>query len=207
MFGNNLKRLRLERNMTQEELGDKLGVSYRTVSSWEINRTEPNMGTVQKIAELFGVKTDELIYDNNSLQGIKNIIPLPRLKPIPFYSLLSCGKGNFQDEQPIDYLSIPTFKMNAHKEYFSHIADGDSMINANINEGDILVFEKCNVPQENKIGSFVIGDGVATCKRFKKIDGKAYLMPANDNYMPIEVNEETRMIGLLAFVLKDYREM
>lgn len=64
MFGDKLKKIREAHNLSQDELGERLGVSGKTVSSWEINRTEPNMGNVQKIADMFSVTTDSLIRDN-----------------------------------------------------------------------------------------------------------------------------------------------
>ncbi|MCR5450666.1 MAG: helix-turn-helix transcriptional regulator [Solobacterium sp.] len=64
MFGEKLKKIREAHNLSQDELGERLGVSGKTVSSWEINRTEPNMGNVQKIADMFSVTTDSLIREN-----------------------------------------------------------------------------------------------------------------------------------------------
>ena len=55
MFGDKLKKIREAHNLSQDELGERLGVSGKTVSSWEIN---------QKIADMFSVTTDSLIRDN-----------------------------------------------------------------------------------------------------------------------------------------------
>ncbi len=207
MFGEKLRQLRENNHLTQEQLAIKLGVSDKTVSSWEINRTEPNMNMVQKIAIFFDVKIDELLKD--TINNISPELTTPILHNItPLFDLESCGYGSWQNEQPIDYIALPdTIKLNKHKKYYAHIAYGNSMINAGIKPGDILVFEECNVPQENMIGSFALEDNMATCKRFKTVDGKAYLMPANNDYVPIEFTENMRMIGMLAFVIKDYREM
>lgn len=204
----NIRYFRELLGMSQEELAKKTGYTSRSsIAKIENGDVDISQSKIEEFAKALQTTPTKLLGWDSDIDSVKNIVTVPDLKPIKFYSLLSCGKGNFQDEQPIDYLSIPSFKLNSHKEYFSHIADGDSMINAGIDDGDILVFEVCNTPIENEIGSFVIDDGVATCKRFKRINDKAYLMPANDNYVPIEVNENTRMIGLLAFVVKDYRKL
>ncbi len=58
----NIKRLRMLQNMSQEELSQKLFVSRQAVSSWENNRTQPDLDMIQKIAELFGVEVEELLY-------------------------------------------------------------------------------------------------------------------------------------------------
>lgn len=60
-IGTTIKMLRENKNISQEELGNVLGVSDKTISSWEINRTEPKMGIVQLLADYFGVSTDYLI--------------------------------------------------------------------------------------------------------------------------------------------------
>ena len=58
----NIKRLRMLQNMSQEELAQKLFVSRQAVSSWENNRTQPDLDMIQKIAELFSVEVEELLY-------------------------------------------------------------------------------------------------------------------------------------------------
>ena len=61
MVGDNIKRIRIEKGITQEDLGSHLGVSDKTISSWEINRTIPNIGTIEKIAEYLGCRKTELV--------------------------------------------------------------------------------------------------------------------------------------------------
>ena len=56
----NIKRLRMLQNMSQEELAQKLFVSRQAVSSWENNRTQPDLDMIQKIAELFGVEVESV---------------------------------------------------------------------------------------------------------------------------------------------------
>lgn len=58
----NIKRLRMLQNMSQEELAQKLFVSRQAVSSWENGRTQPDLEMIQKLAELFGVQVEELLY-------------------------------------------------------------------------------------------------------------------------------------------------
>lgn len=48
-----IRQLRESRSMNQDELGEALGISGKTVSSWEIGRTEPNLGYVEQLAEFF----------------------------------------------------------------------------------------------------------------------------------------------------------
>lgn len=60
-IGDNIKKWRELRNLKQSELAELLGVSDKTVSSWEINRTEPKMGMVEKISSALHCKKTDII--------------------------------------------------------------------------------------------------------------------------------------------------
>lgn len=60
-IGENIKKWRELRNLKQSELAELIGVSDKTVSSWEINRTEPKMGMVEKISSALNCKKTDII--------------------------------------------------------------------------------------------------------------------------------------------------
>lgn len=60
-FGNKIKLLRKERDLTQEELSEILGVSFQTISKWETNSAMPDISMLPIIANYFEVTTDELL--------------------------------------------------------------------------------------------------------------------------------------------------
>lgn len=60
-IGGNIKKWRELRNLKQSELAELVGVSDKTVSSWEINRTEPKMGMVEKISKALDCKKTDII--------------------------------------------------------------------------------------------------------------------------------------------------
>lgn len=62
MFAENLKRLRVENNLSQKALADKLNVNYRTISAWEKSVCEPSIEMLVKISELFGESIEDLIF-------------------------------------------------------------------------------------------------------------------------------------------------
>jgi transcriptional regulator with XRE-family HTH domain len=61
-FDANLKRLRIQRNMKQEDLAKKMDVTRQTVSGWETGRRQPDLNTLKKIADVLDVDIHELIY-------------------------------------------------------------------------------------------------------------------------------------------------
>lgn len=71
MIGDKIRKYRLAKGMTQEALGERIlvngkPVSGKTVWSWETGRTEPNMGAIQQLADIFGIRTDSLISDDDT---------------------------------------------------------------------------------------------------------------------------------------------
>jgi len=60
-FGNRIKALRRKMNLTQEELAERLNVSYQTISKWETNASLPDITMFPILANFFNVTTDELL--------------------------------------------------------------------------------------------------------------------------------------------------
>lgn len=61
MFSAQLRKYRLAAGLSQKELAGKLFVSQQAVARWETDKATPNPETVVKLAEIFGVTTDELL--------------------------------------------------------------------------------------------------------------------------------------------------
>ena len=60
-FKENLRLLRKENKITQEQLAKSLDTTLKTVSHWETGYTEPSLAQLLKIAEIFGITVDELL--------------------------------------------------------------------------------------------------------------------------------------------------
>ena len=69
-FSQNLRRLRQEKLLTQEQAAEKLGVSPQSVSRWECGSTYPDVMLLPEIARLYGVTVDDLYRENS--QGYRN---------------------------------------------------------------------------------------------------------------------------------------
>lgn len=91
-----------------------------------------------------------------------------------------------------------------HKEAtFYAKANGNSMIGAGIDDGDILVIDRSLEPRDGKIAVCFI-DGEFTVKRIKVESDCVYLMAENSKYQPIKVTEENELIiwGIVTYVVK-----
>lgn len=67
----NIKTLRTERGMTQDALAEKINVTRQTVSSWENDRTQPDINMLELLSEAFGVSFEELIYGKKRNVGLE----------------------------------------------------------------------------------------------------------------------------------------
>ena len=59
---NSIKKLRQEKQLSQEQLAEQLHVTRQAVSSWETGKTQPDIETLTRLAEFFGVSVEHLIY-------------------------------------------------------------------------------------------------------------------------------------------------
>lgn len=64
--GKNIKRLRKEKNITQDQLAEQLHVTRQAVSNWEIGKTQPDIETLSAMAEYLEVTVEEVIYGKSA---------------------------------------------------------------------------------------------------------------------------------------------
>ena len=91
---------------------------------------------------------------------------------------------------------------NKEATFYARVS-GESMIEAGLDDGDLLVIDRSLNPENGKIVICMI-DGEFTVKRIKKNKGKLYLMPENTKYKAIELKEENELIiwGVVKYVIK-----
>ena len=85
--GNTIKRLREGRHLTQAELGDRIGVSSKTVSKWETGKGLPDISLLQPLSQALGVSVIELM-NGEQIQNANRSSNLLRAK---FYVCPVCG--------------------------------------------------------------------------------------------------------------------
>lgn len=210
-FAERLRELRNEKKMTMKDLADKLSLTEQAISMYERNERRPNFEKLEEIADFFNIDMNYLlgksIIKNSYAHEFREITIDKLIRKIPLYDFISCGEGGFVDDNIIDFVSLPASMFSARKEYFAQYAKGDSMINANINNGDLVIFEKTSSVTNGMIGCFCIDDNTATCKRLSISNDQIILLPENPSYSPIIVSVESfKCIGKLAFVINDRRE-
>lgn len=76
MVGKNIKKARKAKELTQEELAERLHVTRQAVSNWERGKTEPDIGMLQQLSDVLEVSVEELIYGVTARKGIPRNVPI-----------------------------------------------------------------------------------------------------------------------------------
>lgn len=197
-IGKNLKYYRKKAHLSQEDLALLLKMSKKAISSWEIDRTEPNTNRIKELCSILNCTSDELIYGEEARTKIS----------IPLFDEICCGNGGFVLDENQEMIELPSSMLSPSKSYFAQVAKGNSMIEEHIMENDLLIFEKTSTLENGEIGCFVIEENVATCKKFYK-DAKQNLIilqPANSEYTPIVITKKSffKILGRLHTVIRNY---
>ena len=126
-----------------------------------------------------------------------------RLEAILINAGISAGfpspAGDFKEERiSLDKELIK----NKEATFFARVS-GESMINAGLEDGDLIVIDRSIEPTNNKIAVCFI-DGEFTVKRLQVKKNKIWLKPENTNYKAIEVNDDNELIiwGIVTNVIK-----
>ena len=203
-MGNRIKQLREKHKMTQDELAHKLGYSSRSsINKIEIGRSDLPQSKISLAAKILHTDPAYLLGWEENLKPVEH-----EFEKIPVYPPLCCGDGYFTEDNIIDYISIPKKMLQPHKKYFANYAMGNSMIEENINDGDLIIFEHTNIINNGDIGCFCIDENEATCKIFKRdhVTSIIMLLPANNDFQPIIITSKHtgfKIIGKLALVINN----
>ncbi len=104
---------------------------------------------------------------------------------VPLLGKVTAGSPIEAIETPDEYFSIPAYLIPAHKEVFTLRVSGESMINAGILDGDIVIVQRQQVANNGDIVVAMTEDNEVTLKRFYKENGYFRLQPENDTMDPI----------------------
>ncbi|MEW6536436.1 MAG: translesion error-prone DNA polymerase V autoproteolytic subunit [Candidatus Auribacterota bacterium] len=115
---------------------------------------------------------------------------------------ISAGFPSPADDYIDKKLDLNEFLIKHPAATFFVKVDGDSMIDAGIHSGDILIVDRAVEPTNNCI-AVVMLDGEFTVKRLHIKRKKVYLLPENPDFKPIEIKDEMdcEVWGIVTFVI------
>jgi len=174
-MGGKLKKRRLELGLTLEDVGNLVGVSKSTVMKWETgfieNMRRNNVALLAKalrVSPLWIMGMDE----PESILSLKT-------KKVPLLGTIAAGEPIYAYEDCRTYVEVD----ECLDVDFCLQVKGDSMVDARINNGDVVFVKKQSAVDDGEI-AVVLLDNEATLKRFYKNNGGIILKPENSNYQP-----------------------
>ena len=183
IMAENIKRYMEKKDINAKQLAEILDFPYTTVLSW-INATNyPRIDKIEQMADFFGVKKSDLIEDK--IDAIINhhpdLHPIRNIRSVPILGTIACGSPIWAEENFEGYVGIDPMHMDGE---FALICKGDSMVDAEIHDGDIVLMKKVPDVDDGEIAAVLI-DNEATLKKVYKRDDSLVLQPCNRNYGPI----------------------
>ncbi|PIQ76773.1 repressor LexA [Candidatus Peregrinibacteria bacterium CG10_big_fil_rev_8_21_14_0_10_49_24] len=128
---------------------------------------------------------------------------IPHPMTLPLFGPISAGFAAPVEEQAEELLTLDTYLVRDQASTFLLRVRGDSMVDAGIFEGDLVIVERGREP---KVGDIVVGvlDGEFTLKRLKKEKGKYYLQAENPDYPDMYAMEELQTAGVVRGAVRRY---
>ena len=80
-LGQKIKKLRIEKGLTQKDLADQVHVTFQTVSKWEKDENEPDVSTLRELAKLFGCSMDYLLSEDET-EAPEEVVEEPVVAPV-----------------------------------------------------------------------------------------------------------------------------
>ena len=171
------------------------------------------MPSYSEMLKLFGFKSKNAVF-KLILQLIKygflkkdktgRILPKHLQKPVRLLGFIQAGFPSPAEEETIDLVSLDEYLISNPEATFLLKVEGDSMIDAGIHPGDLILIQR-NLSPRN--GDIVIAcvDNEWTLKYFEKERGKVLLKAANKKYSPVEPKLELVIAGVVIANVRKYR--
>ncbi len=174
---------------------------------------ENRMPTYTEMMALFGFKSKnavarlvEKFIDAGfvSKDHLGRLIAEKSFNEIPLLGSIKAGFPSNAEEVELNTINIDSYLTTSKKaNSFLLKVDGESMIDAHIADGDMVLVEKTEVAKD---GDIVIADidGESTMKYFRKEGGKVWLEPANKNFKNIYPEQYLRITAIVKAVIRKY---
>lgn len=200
--GSRIKEMRKSRKMTLKELGEHIGLSESNTKRYEDGQIKTvGIDIIKKIALALDVPASYLTgwEEIPQYQKLSNYVPIAK-KKIPLLGEIAAGQPIYADEHIEEFLPVD----DEVKADFALKIKGDSMINAQINDGDIVFIRQQSDVDNGQIAAVLIDDS-ATLKRVYHVNGGLQLQAENPKYFPMIYGknncDECRILGLAVAVL------
>lgn len=131
------------------------------------------------------------------------IIPGKRFVSVPMLGVVEAGWPSPAEEELVDTLSLEEWLIGNREATYLLKVSGESMIDAGIRPGDVLLVERGRTP---KNGDVVVAevDNAWTVKYYQTTAGRVTLMPANKKFLPVTAKTEMRIAAVVMANIRKY---
>lgn len=189
-MGEKIKFLRIENDMTLEELGNKVGVGKSTVRKWETGMiANMKRDKILKVAEALNTSPAYLMGWDNNVRPIENGTK-EKKKGVSINVLgrVAAGIPIEAIEDIIDTEQISE-DLDATGDFFALKIHGDSM-EPKFSEGDVVIVRQQEDAESGDIVIATVNGDEATCKRLRKLRDGIELISNNPSYAPMFYNNQ-----------------
>lgn len=179
IMSENIKKYMEQAGVTATDICSTLKIPMPTFSDWINAKTYPRIDKIEMLANYFGILKSDLVEDKSSLPD--NAIPFTESHQAPIVGSIPAGYPALAFEDIEGYASIPYADV---ENYFFLRVKGDSMINANIHTGDLVLIRKQECAEDGQIVAARVNGDEATLKRYKRQGDTVLLLPENPLYDP-----------------------
>ena len=180
-FGARLRSLMEESGLSYEQMGARLDMNPQTLNRYVLGQREPKIGTATTMARMLGV--DPLWLQGFDVPRVPSD-PCRRETAIPILGIIRAGMPILASQQVEGYAAAGVSDPEAH---FYLRVTGDSMINAGIRDGDLVLLRRQHWAENGQIVACLVDGEDATLKRFRCQKNMVILQPENASYEPIIV--------------------
>lgn len=204
-----LKELRTNAGLSQQAVATKLGITQQAYANYEHGKRQPDNKTLLLLGELFGVSVDYLLgKDTDALTSteILSHIGTPAENLLPIIGTIRAGYP-IRAEEHIEGWELSNIR-NPKDHFFLRVA-GDSMINAGITDGCLILIHEQPCANNGQIVACMVNGDDVTLKRFYQHGDIVTLLPENPAYQPIVIpvsdfeDGSARIIGVAKQVVRD----
>lgn len=188
-IGHRIEHRRKQLGLTLDDIASDIGVARSTVQRYEKGSIEKiKLPVVEAIARVLDVspawlccKSDNMYAPQSPVALPPNAIPYNEPHMAPIVGSIPAGYPALAFEEIEGYASIPY--ADAESYFFLRVS-GESMINAGIKSGDIVLIRKQSCADDGQIVAARVNGDEATLKRFKRQGDVVLLLPENPAYEP-----------------------
>ena len=182
-FNNNLKYIRLQKNVSQQELADKIGTDRSNISRWENSETDTPLEMAIKIADVFNIPYYDFFGKDLQFDNAEQIPIVNDTIKIPVLGVIKAGIPIEAQQDIIEYIEIPKSWAIGGKQFYGLKISGDSMF-PKYNDKDTVIFEKTldMSSVNNKDCAVMVNGDDATFKKVILSNDSIVLIPYNNNY-------------------------